>query len=340
MIPSPPICILYSQDADLVRRVKAFLSALAQVRHVSSPDRLDAVLQQNSPAILRLDLRAKEAGDLLEQIQAAFPEVLVIALGTLRSEPLREVENSGIYAAEDLQIDRRRLQALITRGFDHLRVLQENRDLREHTVAPYPLPEPARRSELSLERRETALPLLRFPRVFRRFDNVEALLANVVEGVADATGIGRVGIFAKVRQSDRYRLRAGLRCLPEAYEIEYGERDALVRWVELHAHLISRANLPHVDPAQRALMRRALDTFSAEVIVPLHAGGRIIGWLFLGPRVTGERFESSDLEGLMGLAEHGATVLGNALVNEEVTGQKKPAETFLKSSPPGNVATD
>ena len=35
MIPSPPICILYSQDADLVRRVKAFLSALAQVRHVS-----------------------------------------------------------------------------------------------------------------------------------------------------------------------------------------------------------------------------------------------------------------------------------------------------------------
>ena len=37
MIPSP-VCILYSQDADLVRRVKAFLSALAQVRHVSSPE--------------------------------------------------------------------------------------------------------------------------------------------------------------------------------------------------------------------------------------------------------------------------------------------------------------
>ena len=56
MIPSPPISILYSQDADLVRRVKAFLSALAQVRHVNSPDRLEAVLQQNSPAILVLDL--------------------------------------------------------------------------------------------------------------------------------------------------------------------------------------------------------------------------------------------------------------------------------------------
>ena len=69
MSPSP-ICILYAQDTDLVRRVKAFLSALAQVRHVSSPDRLDAVLQQNSPAVLILDLRAKEARDLLEQIEA------------------------------------------------------------------------------------------------------------------------------------------------------------------------------------------------------------------------------------------------------------------------------
>ena len=134
MIPSP-VCIVYSQEADLARRVKGFLSAMAQVRHVSSPDRLDAVLQQNSPAILILDLRGKDARDLLDQIQVALPEVLIIALGTLRSDPLREVEQSGIYAAEDLQIDRRRLQALVSRGFDHLRVLQENRDLRDQ---PWP----------------------------------------------------------------------------------------------------------------------------------------------------------------------------------------------------------
>ena len=340
MIPSPPICILYSQDADLVRRIKAFLSALAQVRHVTSPDRLDAVLQQNSPAILLLDLRAKEARDLLEQIQAALPDILVIALGTLRSEPLREVEHSGVYAAEDLQIDRRRLQALVMRGFDHLRVLQENRDLREHAIAPYVPETVARRADAQIDRHDHSMPLLRFPRVFRRFENVEALLGNLVESVADATGIGRVGIFSKIRQGDSYRLRAGLRCLPETHEIEYGERDALVRWFELHAHLISRSNLPHVDPGQRTIMRRALDTFAAEVIVPLHAGGRIIGWVFFGHRVTGQRFEAADLEGLMALGEHVSTVLENALLNEEVTVQKTLAETLLKSIPPGIVATD
>jgi nitrogen-specific signal transduction histidine kinase len=338
MSPSP-ICILYSQDADLVRRIKAFLSALAQMRHVGAADRLDAVLQQTGPALLLLDLRAKEARDLLEQIQDGWPDILIIALGTSRSEPLREAEHSGIYAAEDLQIDRRRLQALVLRGFEHLRVVQENRELREQSLGPV-IPEP-RRVEAIPERREASMPLLRFPRVFRRFENVESLLASVVEGVADATGVGRVGIFAKIRQGDRYRLRAGLRCLPETSEIEYGERDGLVRWFELHAHLICRSNLAQTfDQAQRTLMRRALDAFGAEVIVPLHARGSIIGWLFFGHRVTGQRFDYNDLEGLMLLAEHVSTVLENALLNEEVTLQKTLAETLLKSIPPGIVATD
>jgi nitrogen-specific signal transduction histidine kinase len=319
--------------------MKAFLSALAQMRHVGVADRLDAVLQQTGPALLLLDLRAKEARNLLEQIQNDWPEILIIALGTPRSDPLRDAQQSSIYAAEDSQIDRRRLQALVSRGFDHMRVLQENRDLREQSIAPA-ISEP-RRVAASPERDESSTPLRRFPRVFRRFDNVETLLANIVEGLADATGVGRVGIFSKIRQSDRYRLRAGLRCLPETSEIEFGDRDGLVRWFELHAHLICRTNLAQtLDQAQRSLMRRALDTFGAEVIVPLHARGSIIGWLFFGHRVTGQRFDYNDLEGLMLLAEHVSTVLENALLYEEVTLQKTLAETLLKSIPPGIIATD
>ena len=186
-----------------------------------------------------------------------------------------------------------------------------------------------------------SLPLLRFPRVFRRLDNVEGLLASVVEGVADAAGVTRVGIFSRIRQGDRYRLRAGLRCLPETNEIEYDERDPLVRWFELHGHLVSRANLAHIAAQnQRPLLRRALDTFGAEVIVPLYARGEIIGWLFFGHRITGLPFDYSDLEGLMILAEHVSTVLENALLYEEVTLQKTLAETLLKSIPPGIVAID
>src|SRR5437660_3618700 len=160
------ICILYTQDADLARRVKAFLRTMAVVRPVTDPNRMEAVLQQNSPAVILMDLRAKECRDLLEQLEQDWPESLVIALGAPRSEPLREAEQSGIYATEDLQLDRHRFQTLVGRAFDHLKIMQENRDLREQSQ--YGSAEQPRRSEPVLERAHApSLPLLRFPRVFR-----------------------------------------------------------------------------------------------------------------------------------------------------------------------------
>jgi len=335
-----PACILYTQDSDLVRRVKAFVRAITQVRHVENGDRLDTVLQQSAPALVVIDLRARQSRELLEQIHDEWKEVLIVALGTLRSEPLREAEHSGIYAAEDIELDRRRFQALVIRALEHLRVLEENRELKEERSS-LPADPPRRSAETATDRYSASAPMLRFARVFRRHENVEALLASVVEGVADAAGVTRVGIFAKVRQNDSYQLRAGLRCLPETEDLEYGNRDPLIRWFELHAHLINRADLASAtDRTDRSLLRRALDAFGAEVIVPLHARGRIIGWLFFGHRLTGQPFSYQDLEGLTMLAENASAVLENSLLYEQVVVQKTLAETLLKSIPPGIVATD
>src|SRR4029453_8879654 len=128
---SASVVVLYTQDPELARRVKAYLRATALVRHVTDPNRLEALLQQNSPAVVLMDLRAKECRDLLNLLQENWPESLVIALGAPRSEPLREAEQSGIYAAEDLQVDRHHFQTLLRRAFDHLQLMQHNRDLRE-----------------------------------------------------------------------------------------------------------------------------------------------------------------------------------------------------------------
>jgi PAS domain S-box-containing protein len=338
---SRPVCVLYTQDLDLVRKIKAYLRTMAQIRHVANADRLAAVLQQAGPALCIIDLRAKESHDLIDQLQQDWPDVLIAALGTLRSEPLRDAEQSGVYAAEDLQLDRHRFQALVERAFDHLKVLQENRDLRERSTITSVTELPRTVEPIAGRAGASPLKLLRFPRVFRRFENVDALLTGLVESIADAAGVTRVGIFSKIRQGDRYRLRAGLRCLPETDEVEFDESDALVRWFELRAHLISRASLAQTsEQGERALLRRALDTFGAEVIVPLYARGRIIGWLFFGHRLTGERFEYSDLEGLTILAEHVSTVLENALLYEETALQKTLAETLLESIPSGIVAID
>jgi PAS domain S-box-containing protein len=338
---APPVCVLYTQDPDLVRRVNAFLRVITQVRHVEDPARLEAVLHQSAPALLILDLRARESRELLEQLPREWPEILIIALGTLRSEPLRDAEQSGIYAAEDLELDRRRFQALVVRAIDHLHLLEENRELKDEYSSASRAQVP-RRPEPSTDRYAgSSFPLLRFARIFRRFENVEALLASIVEAVADAAGVTRVGIFSKNRPGDRFQLRAGMRCLPETQDLEFSERDPLVRWFELHAHLINRDDLGNIgERSQRSVLRRALDSFGAEVIVPLYARGHIIGWLFFGHRLTGHPFTYPDLENLTTMAEHVSAVLENALLYEEIAVQKSLAETLLKSIPPGIVATD
>lgn len=339
MTPAP-VCILYTQDPELVRRTRAFLRTMAQVRHVSDPDRLEPVLLQTGPSVLIIDLRAKDCRELIEQIQNEHRDVLMVALGVPQSETLRDVEQYGVYAAEEIGLERRRFQSLLARAFDYLKILQENRDLREISAATA---EQSRihGSYVQINEPTQALSLIRFPRMLRRLDKMDALLASLVETLADATGVGRIGLFSRVRKGDPYRLCAGLHCLPETDELQFEERDALVRWFELNAHLISRANVVGTqDQRQRMIMRRALDTFGAEAIVPLFARGTVIGWVFFGHRVTGQLFTDRDLEGLMMLGEQVSTILENALLYEEATVQKTLAETLLKSIPPGIVAID
>jgi PAS domain S-box-containing protein len=336
---APAACILYTQNSDFVRRTRAYLRSLAQVRHVAQAERLDAVLQQNKPALLLLDLRGKESGDLLTQVQTQWPDVLIIAFGTLHSDPLCDAGQAGIYAAEDVNLERRHFQSLVGRALDHLHVLEENRALRaDSTRAPILAGHLA--IEPTQESNQPAMPMLRFPRVFRRFESSELLVNRVVEGLAETAGATRVGIFGRDHPEEVFRLRAGLRCLPETYDLEYHERDPLLRWFELHAHLVYRAHLAQKDYAQRELLRRALDTVGAEVIVPLHARGRISGWLFFGHRLTGQPFDQQSLEMLMLLGEQVSTVLENARLNAEVTLQKTLAETLLTAIPPGIIACD
>src|SRR5437763_12733622 len=176
MTPTP-VCILYTHDAELVRRARAFLRTMSQLRHESDPDRLEPVLQQVGPSILMMDLRSKECHDLIDQIQNEQPDVLIIAFGVGQSETLREAERFGIYAAEEIALERRRFQALLGRAFDYLKVSQENRDLRETSTMT---PEVSIKSEVTPQALDVTrnVPLLLFPRVFRRMDIMDVLVTR------------------------------------------------------------------------------------------------------------------------------------------------------------------
>ncbi len=88
------------------------------------------------------------------------------------------------------------------------------------------------------------------------------------------------------------------------------------------------------------MLKHVLDSFGAEIIIPLYATGCIQGWIFIGQRATGIPFEIADLEDLTGLADHISTTLEKALEYEETTLQKALAETLLHSIPFGIIACD
>lgn len=336
----PAACILYTEDSDFVRRVRAYLRTLSPMQHVSEADRLDPVLGRNQPALLLFDLRSRESHDLLAQVRRQWPEIVIVGFGVLRSEPLRDAEQSGIYAVEDVNIERRQFQALVSRALDYLRVLEDNRALRAESAQAPALLGPAM-ADPAPGSNGASLAMLRFPRIFQRREDPDLLADHVVEGLADTMQVTRVGMFGRRHPGGVFQLRAGLRCLPETYALEYDARDPLLRWFELHAHLICRAHLAQTqERAQRELLRRAMDTLGAEVLVPLFARGRVCGWLFFGHRLTGQPFDQGSLEMLMSLGEHVSTVLENAQLNEEVTRQKTLAETLLTALPPGILACD
>jgi hypothetical protein len=265
-------CWLYSQDPSWIQRVRGLLAFTAAVRHVDSPKKLEAALERGPAAVVLMDLQADGSHDMLPYLLKTWPQAVVIALGTPGSEPMLEADSLGVYAAEDLHAERQRLQALVSRAMDHLRLAQENRMLQQAARAPG-------RSDGNGARSETpAMDTRHLPGALRHFENVGSLAQSFVESVSQSARVSRAGIFCRARDSALYKLRAGLRCLEDTRDLEYDERDPLARWFALHAHLVCRSNLEHIeDKSSRLMLSETLDVLGAEALVPLQARERLLG---------------------------------------------------------------
>ncbi len=332
-----PNCTLYTRDEELATRVRGYLHQRARMRQLDNPERFSKACQQMAPGLLVLDARAPSAIETLRGVARNRPELLVIALCDPNSDPARELEDLGVYAIEMPDCGRRRFQNLVSRAFGQLEIQAENLNLREQVTREPPPPPPP----TSVVRGGPQLPLHTFSRTLRHMDNLHALLESVVEGVAGAALVSRVGIFIRSRKDGVYRHAAGIRCLAESLAMEYGQCDDLVQWLETHACQVARTHLDHVtEVQQRWMLRQELDAIGAEIIVPLLGRQCLTGWLYIGTRSTGVPFSYTDLEDFTILAEHVSVTLENALLYEEVADQKTMAETLLHSMPTGICAID
>jgi PAS domain S-box-containing protein len=330
-------CVLFTRDPDLERTCQAYLSELLHLRVIQEPDALLSALHRSDPALLFFDVRAADWRALLPRVRDEFPATLAIVLAAPRSEPAADAEAAGVYAVEDPGADPVRLRALAARAAGYLRLLRENELLKGEVQR---LGGEVRAAESARSARAGATAGRRLPG-FSGARNLEALLDDAVESVTDYAKASRAGIFIAAREDGVFRLAAGARCLEHTHSLTVPPDDPLAHWLQLHAHLVSRAHLAHLpEPSDQILLKQYLDDFGAEVIVPLLGRGRIVGWLFVGRHVTGMPFGQPELEDLMGLSEQIAVALDNALLREEAALQTTLAETVLHSVPVGIAAVD
>jgi nitrogen-specific signal transduction histidine kinase len=332
-------CVVFSSSAEWVMRIRGYLSSLTTPLQIDSATQLEAELEQRPASVVLFDLQTSGADARLAYILKTWPQAVIVAFGLTGADPTAEAEQLGVYAVEDHMIDRRPLVALVRRALDHLALTQENLILRRDTARLTTLseaaaPKPDDASGRSLDVRD-------FSSALRHFSNVDTLLQRLADEVGNSLRVSRVGIFCRTRDSGTYRLRAGLRCLETTAGIEYDESHPLVRWLKIHAHVISRSNVEQVrEPAIRLWLTQTLDQFGAEVLVPLQSRERLLGWLFVGHLATGFPFENAHIENLISTTDCVSTTLENALLYEEVTIQKTLAETLLHSLPAAIIAVD
>ncbi|QHI69655.1 ATP-binding protein [Tichowtungia aerotolerans] len=327
-----PTSIIYTQDEVLLQRFRGYLYARASLQQVTDPDELELILHQHSSTLLFVDLCGTESQRLIEEIRTDFPFVLIVALGSARSEPALRVASLNIYAIESVDPGRLRLQGLFDQAQAHLKLKHENRVLKENlqSVPAAPVGPP----------RENIAPSLHhFSSAFRRFDNVGIMLESIVEGVAACARVSRVAIFS-LTSDDVYVFRSGIKCMEETRSLKLGKTHPFVRWFQVHAHSISRSMLRHIESMdERLLIEQMLEQTGAEVILPLFGRERLNGWLCLGRSCSGAPFEQRDIEELTQLAEQVSVAIENSLLHENIALQKALAENLLQAIPVGIIAT-
>lgn len=332
MTSAPPLCLLLTLDSALPHRLAMTFNGIATV--CAADSRLNWSGGQHDAAIRLVDLRHPDGEMALTELSPQARSETV-AYGVPESEPFRDCLQAGVFACQALDSPAETLrqtlrQAIVLHGaHEELNLFREQALLLQSGSAVPHVESPERE----------AAPLDEVWRASRHVHDIRKLMEQVVEGVAAAGRITRVGTFARLQGESGYRLWAGVRCLDAASMLIYAPQDLFVRWLERHAYLVCRAHLGHVsDLRERRMLQSVLDAAGAEIIIPLLGKHGLLGWIVVGHRATGIPFTSRDLTDFSVMGEQVATLLENALLLEELAVQKTLAENLLEALPVGILA--
>lgn len=330
-----PVSILHSDDANLRQRLASALVDRAYVSHAPDERRFEELLNGQEPVLVFIDLRVPGALELASRLPRVYPHAVGIALGYPGSDPYTLASESGLYRVASVDADRETLADLADRAIERAGWMQETQMLREELARVR-----ASQQHPGASGGRNLLSLQPLVKATRQLDRLEDMFEKIVDGVASAAMVSRVGLFYRYDGEPDFRLRASRCCLEDTESLTFNDRDPLVRWLQRSPRLVTRAGLEMIaDPAERALLRRSLDLLGAEAFIPLNLRGRVLGWIFTGPS-DGLLLDYGDHQELSFLSEHVVQTLENSIKHHALVSRQKLGENLLQMMPSAIVTVD
>jgi nitrogen-specific signal transduction histidine kinase len=310
-----------------------------------------AALAKRPTDVVLVDTRLEDCdgASALGEITALFPDSVLVYLAPQQegNEGVIPVED-GAFASVRKPLKRELVRFLVDKATEKRKLTRKVNYLLSVTERAEEKGSPRHNDPTSNGYRPGSSAVLekgiirKLLRSLRPIANLEKLLGMFADAVRELFGSNNVAVFAWDSDKGRYTTGAwqgvdeGL-----AVVCSFGNSHAIVRWLVEHQQLLTRDKLRETVPHDVAAeMGTDMDALRAELILPLLDKGDLIGFVSLGRKMTGKRYEEDDLELLAVIGDCTSGAISTALLYREISTKKMKAEAVLRSITCGIVAVD
>jgi nitrogen-specific signal transduction histidine kinase len=169
--------------------------------------------------------------------------------------------------------------------------------------------------------------LVNFSREIVTIVNLQVLSREVIQTITTAMGIDNACMFIHDKDTTRYELQAqespGEEDASGSVVSFLPTDDALIHWLERNEGIIATEETTRrFLSAEWKGVRSSMDDLGVEIVIPLRAKGRLIGFIGLAGKCDNDIYSSEDMYLLENLAGQTAIAVENARLYEDLKKQQ------------------
>lgn len=285
--------------------------------------------------------------DAIREIAAAFPEACLVYLSPPEDGGGPGLsDEEGVYASLRKPLSQEIVRFLARKATERKK-LSRRIEYLTSVAGTTPMEEMGRMEErLRATSRETTSAFLgtsmvrKLLRSLSPIMNLSELLARFADSIRELFGSNNVAIFTWDPAKGRYTAGAW-QGIDEALAqlCSFSNKHPMVRWFLEHRQLLTRDKLRTAFAHDVAAeIGTDMDALRCDVIMPLLEKGSLIGFLSLGKKMTGKRYEEADLELLAVIGDCASGAISMAAVYRELLLSKARTDSILDNIACGIVS--